>query len=216
MEVISLLVDWMLHLDEHLAELVTTVGPTATVLILCGIVFAETGLVITPFLPGDSLLFATGAIAAATGTLDFMTLFVGLSAAAILGDAVNFKLGQLFGARAAAGGLPLVQRRHIERTEAFFARHGGKTIVLARFVPIVRTYAPFVAGAGSMSYARFATFNVLGGVGWVGSMLGAGYLFGGIPVVRDNFGVVVIGIIVASLLPVLYAAWRDRAARAAT
>ncbi|MGQ0539025.1 MAG: DedA family protein [Gemmatimonadaceae bacterium] len=210
MELIQTFSDYVLHLDKHLAALVQTWGAW-TYVVLAVIIFCETGLVITPILPGDSLLFATGALAAATGALDVGGLFVLLSASAILGDAVNYWAGTIFGERAAAGRLPLVRKSHIDTTHAFFARHGGKTIILARFVPIVRTFAPFVAGAGTMRYARFAAYNVLGGVLWVGSMLFAGFFFGNVPIVRENFSLVVLAIIFLSILPGVVAVLQERA-----
>lgn len=210
MDLLHTLADYVLHLDTHLATLVQWAGPW-TYIVLAGIIFAETGLVVTPFLPGDSLLFATGALAAATGTLNIGVLLALLIVCAIVGDALNYWFGTVFGARAAAGQLPLVKRAHIEMTQGFFERHGGKTIFLARFVPIVRTFAPFVAGAGSMSYARFAGYNVAGGIVWVGTMLLAGYFFGNLPVVKENFSLVVIAIIVLSVIPGIVAVLQERA-----
>ncbi len=211
MEILQTAIDYIIHLDTHLAALVVSAGAW-TYVILALIIFAETGLVITPFLPGDSLLFATGAIAAAS-TLNVAILLPLLIACAILGDAVNYWAGTVFGARAAAGQLPLVKKSHIERTHEFFARHGGKTIFLARFVPIIRTFAPFVAGAGAMSYRRFAAYNVVGGIVWVSSMLLAGYFFGNLPIVRDNFSLVVLAIIVLSLIPGIVAVVQERGRR---
>ncbi|MCC6773556.1 MAG: DedA family protein [Gemmatimonadaceae bacterium] len=209
MDLIQTFIDYVLHLDAHLATLVNWAG-VWTYVVLALIIFAETGLVITPFLPGDSLLFATGALAAATGSLSIGVLFVLLAACAIVGDAVNYWLGSKLGAQAAAGRLPFVRREHIERTHGFYERHGGKTIILARFVPIIRTFAPFVAGAGTMSYRRFAMYNVSGGIVWVGSMLFAGYFFGNIPVVKDNFSLVVLAIIILSIIPGVVAVWQER------
>ena len=209
MDLIHTFVDYVLHLDSHLATLVNWAG-VWTYVVLALIIFAETGLVITPFLPGDSLLFATGALAAATGSLSIGVLFVLLATCAIVGDAVNYWLGSKLGAQAAAGRLPFVRREHIERTHGFYERHGGKTIILARFVPIIRTFAPFVAGAGTMSYRRFAMYNVSGGIVWVGSMLFAGYFFGNIPVVKDNFSLVVLAIIILSIIPGVVAVWQER------
>jgi membrane-associated protein len=178
--------------------------------ILAVIIFAETGLVVTPILPGDSLLFATGAIAASS-TLNIWILLPLLTVCAILGDAVNYWLGTIFGERAAAGKLPLVKKAHIDRTHEFFVRHGGKTIFLARFVPIIRTFAPFVAGAGAMPYSRFAMYNVVGGIVWVGSMTLAGFFFGNLPVVKENFSLVIIAIIILSLIPGVVAVIQERA-----
>jgi membrane-associated protein len=209
MEFIQTAIEYILHLDTHLETLVQWAGPW-TYVILALIIFCETGLVVTPFLPGDSLLFATGALAAATSSLNIALLFVLLTICAIAGDAVNYILGTIFGERASAGRLPLVRKAHIDRTHAFFMRHGGKTIFLARFVPIVRTFAPFVAGAGAMTYRRFAAYNVVGGVVWVGSMLFSGYFFGNLPFVRDNFSAVILGIIFVSILPGIVAVLQER------
>lgn len=209
MEFLKTAIDYVLHLDTHLEALVQWAGPW-TYVILALIIFCETGLVVTPFLPGDSLLFATGALAAATSSLSITALFVLLTVCAIAGDAVNYILGSIFGERASAGRLPLVRKAHIDRTHAFFMRHGGKTIFLARFVPIVRTFAPFVAGAGAMTYRRFAAYNVVGGIVWVGSMLFAGYFFGNLPFVRENFSVVILGIIFVSIVPGIVAVLQER------
>jgi membrane-associated protein len=199
MDRIQGLAGMFLHLDVHLGAMVQQYGAGAYALLLL-IVFAETGLVVTPFLPGDSLLFAAGALAA-TGALELGALLVGLTAAAIVGDAVNYAVGARVGLRVFRDDARVLKTAHLERTRHFFDRYGGKTIVLARFVPIVRTYAPFVAGACRMSYRRFALFNVSGGIVWVFSLTLAGYLFGNLPLVRDNFGVVVIAIVLVSLLP---------------
>lgn len=209
MELIQTLIDYVLHLDTHLATLVANAG-VWTYVILALIIFAETGLVITPFLPGDSLLFATGAIAAAS-TLNIAILLPLLMLCAIAGDAVNYWAGSVFGERAAAGKLPLVKKAHIDRTHEFFERHGGKTIFLARFVPIIRTFAPFVAGAGAMTYGRFAMYNVVGGIVWVSSMMLAGFFFGNLPIVRDNFSLVIIAIIILSIIPGVVAVMQERA-----
>jgi membrane-associated protein len=209
MEFFQTALDYILHLDTHLEALVLWAGPW-TYVILALIIFCETGLVVTPFLPGDSLLFATGALAATAAGLDVGILFVLLTVCAIAGDAVNYWAGTIFGERAAAGRLPLVRKAHIDRTHAFFERHGGKTIFLARFVPIVRTFAPFVAGAGAMTYRRFAAYNVVGGIVWVGSMLFAGFFFGNLPFVRDNFSVVILAIIFLSIIPGIVAVFQER------
>ncbi len=210
MDLVRTFIDYVLHLDVHLAALVDAAG-VWTYAALAAIVFAETGLVVLPLLPGDSLLFAAGALAAAS-SLNLGTLFVTLSICAIVGDAVNYWVGSKIGARAAAGGIPYVKKEYIERTHAFYERHGGKTIIMARFVPIIRTFAPFVAGAGSMTYKRFAAYNVIGGVAWVASMLLAGYFFGNIPIVRKNFSLVVLGIIGISLIPAIVGVWQERSA----
>jgi membrane-associated protein len=195
------LAEFILHIDRHLIELTTEYGAW-TYAILFLIVFCETGLVVTPFLPGDSLLFAAGALAAGSGGLNPIVVLVLLTAAAILGDSVNYAIGSIVGTRVFDGRYRVLKREYLERTNEFYAKYGGKTIVLARFVPIVRTYAPFVAGAASMAYSRFVFFNVTGGVAWVGIFVLGGYLFGNIPVVRDNFGLVVIVIILLSVTPI--------------
>jgi membrane-associated protein len=195
------LIDLFLHLDVHLAELVGRYGVWVYGL-LFAIIFAETGLVVTPFLPGDSLLFAAGAMAA-TGALDVRLLFLLLAGAAILGNTVNYSIGHFIGPRVfrADQTHPLLNRQHLDRAHAFFEKYGGMAVVLTRFVPIIRTFVPFVAGAGAMRYAAFALFNVIGGVLWVGICLGAGYAFGNVPVVKNNFSLVAIGIVAVSLIP---------------
>ena len=208
------LVDLVLHVDEHLAALATAYGPWVYGL-LFAIVFAETGLVVTPILPGDSLLFAAGALAGA-GILNPVVVATLLVAAAILGDAVNYSVGRAIGPRVFTATDTnsrlhrLLNREHLEQAHAFFERHGGKAIVLARFVPIVRTFVPFVAGAGSMSYPAFALYNVTGGIAWVLVCAGGGYLFGDLPVVKNNFSLVALGIIFVSVLPVVVQFLRTR------
>jgi membrane-associated protein len=203
----SELVDLLLHVDRYLLDIVTTYGVWIYA-VLFVIVFAETGLVVTPFLPGDSLLFAAGAIAA-TGALDVTTVFVLLFAAAVAGDAVNYSMGRAVGTRVIQRSKTdprwgrWVNPRHVERAHEFFERHGGKAIVLGRFMPIVRTFVPFVAGAAEMTYPSFAFYNVIGGLIWVGLCLGAGYVFGNVPVVKENFSVVALGIVFVSILPML-------------
>jgi membrane-associated protein len=208
------LIDLFLHLDVHLAEFVATYGVWVYA-VLFAIIFAETGLVVTPFLPGDSLLFAAGAIAS-TGAMDVRLIIVLLIAAAVLGDAVNYSVGRFFGpkifrAEDHTGTLhKLLNREHLDRAHAFFEKHGGKAIVLARFAPIVRTFVPFVAGAASMSYPAFAFYNVTGAIAWVGICVGAGWLFGEIPVVKENFSIVALGIVAVSLLPIVLEWWKQR------
>lgn len=199
MELIQSLVDFVLHVDDHLTTIVRDYGGW-TYGILFLIIFLETGLVVTPFLPGDSLLFATGALAA-RGDLRVVELFFLLTVAAIIGDSLNYWIGSKVGERAFDGRFRFLKREHLERTQAFFAKYGGKTIVLARFIPIVRTYAPFVAGAGRMEYTRFIAFNVGGGIAWIGIFLFGGFFFGNMPVVQENFGLVVIAIIILSVAP---------------
>jgi membrane-associated protein len=210
MDAILSLVDFILHVDVHLAELIAQYGGW-TYGILTLIIFCETGLVVTPFLPGDSLLFAAGALAVTT-TLDVSVMFVLLTIAAVVGDAVNYAIGAWVGTKLFDGRIPYLRQEHLDRTHAFYERYGGKAIVIARFVPIVRTVAPFVAGAGRMTYARFAMYNIGGAILWIGSMLGAGYFFGNIPIIKANFGLVVIGIIVISIMPAVYEAVRGRRA----
>jgi membrane-associated protein len=209
MEFLRSLIDFVLHIDRHLGEIISQYG-TWTYIILAAIVFAETGLVVTPLLPGDSLLFAAGAFAA-LGSLDPWVLFLLLSAMAILGDTVNYFVGKWVGPRAFTGEFRWLKKAYMDRTHAFFERHGGKTIILARFVPIVRTFAPFVAGVGTMSYPRFLAYNVVGGVVWVGLFVWAGYFFGNLPVVRENFSVVILAIIAVSVLPMVVVGLQERA-----
>lgn len=200
-------IDVVLHLDAHLVELLQNYG-FWVYLILFTIVFAETGLVITPFLPGDSLLFAAGALAAVdtSGTLSAPLLSLTLVIAAVAGNTTNYHIGRWIGPAAFSGRIRFLKVEYLQRTEAFFLKHGSMTIVLSRFVPILRTCAPFVAGIGRMPYARFQAYNIGGGLAWVLSLTWAGYFFGNIPFVKENFGLVTIGIIVASLIPVVWVA----------
>jgi membrane-associated protein len=209
MEAVRYLTDFILHLDRHLAALIQDYG-LWTYLILFLIIFCETGLVVTPILPGDSLLFAVGTFAA-SGALDLGVILLLLSAAAIAGDTVNYAIGARVGPRIFhQEGVRLLNREYLDRTHRFYEQHGAKTIVIARFVPIIRTFAPFVAGLGRMSYARFITYNVVGGVGWIACLVLGGYAFGNIPVVRQNFSLVIVAIIVLSLLPGLIEVLRQR------
>jgi membrane-associated protein len=199
------LIDLLLHVDRYLLDLIATYGAWIYA-ILFVIVFAETGLVVTPFLPGDSLLFATGALAA-SGALDVWIGAVLIAIAAIAGDAVNYAIGRFAGLRIIelSGSDPRwgrwVNPAYIARAHEFFERHGGKAIVLGRFMPIVRTFVPFVAGVAEMSYPAFAFYNVTGALAWVGICVGAGYLFGNVPIIRDNFSLVALGIVIVSVLP---------------
>ena len=200
------LVDIFLHLDTHLTQFVATYGGWVYALLFL-IVFAETGLVVTPFLPGDSLLFAAGALAAAGG-LNVWAVIALLSVAAVLGDAVNYAAGRFVGPRVfsatdrSSGLHRLLNREHLQRTHAFFEKYGGKAVILGRFVPIVRTFVPFVAGAGAMTYARFAVYNVVGGLIWVGICTLAGYAFGTVPIVKNNFSLFALGIVFVSVIPI--------------
>jgi membrane-associated protein len=207
MELIAWLIDFILHLDKHLVELLRDFGPWIY-LILFLIIFSETGLVVTPFLPGDSLLFAAGALAAidSSNTLTAPMLSLVFAVAAILGNTTNYHIGKWIGPRAFSGNVRFLKVEYLQRTEAFFLKHGAMTIVLSRFVPILRTCAPFVAGAGRMPYGRFQAYNVAGGLGWVLSLTWAGYFIGNIPIIKDNFGVVTIIIIAVSLVPIAWAA----------
>jgi len=216
MDLVHWFVDFFLHLDKHLAQVIYTYG-TWTYGLLFLIVFLETGLVVTPFLPGDSLLFAAGSFAA-LGALDVSFLFVLLSVAAVLGDTLNYAIGKYLGPKVFH--FPrsrFFNPEHLRRTHDFYERHGAKTIVIARFVPIVRTFAPFVAGIGAMSYPRFLAYNVFGGVLWVAVCVFAGYFFGNLPFVKQNFTLVILAIIVISILPAVLEFLRQRSqARRAT
>jgi membrane-associated protein len=208
MEWLKQFVDLFLHLDTHLSAVISQYG-TWTYLILFLIVFCETGLVVTPFLPGDSLLFAAGTFAA-LGDLDVWLMFVLLIIAAVVGDTVNYWVGAAIGPRAFQGRIRFLKREHLERTHAFYEKHGGKTIILARFIPIIRTFAPFVAGVGAMSYGKFFSYNVVGAVLWVVVLVLAGFFFGNIPVVRENFSLVILAIIGISVMPMVVEAVRAR------
>lgn len=203
MELLKQFIDIFLHLDAHLAEIIGEYG-TTTYLILALVIFAETGLVVTPFLPGDSLLFAAGALAGSTGVLSPHVLFILLTVAGIVGDTVNYHVGKYIGPRVFNERMRFLKHEHLVRTQQFYERHGGKTIIFARFVPIIRTFAPFVAGVGTMSYSRFLAYNVIGAIAWVGSFTYMGYYFGNHPLVKKNFTFVVLAIIVISVLPAVY------------
>jgi len=204
MEFITKAADFFLHLDTHLNAMIQQYG-LWTYAILTLIVFCETGLVVTPFLPGDSLLFAAGALAALPDSpLRVAVLFLLLTGAAIAGDTVNYWIGNKIGPRAFEGHVKFLNKKHLERTHEFYEKYGGKAIIIARFVPIVRTFAPFVAGIGSMNYGRFIAYNVIGGLLWVSICLFGGYFFGNLPFVKENFSVVVLAIIIISILPGVY------------
>ncbi len=195
--------DFVLHLDKYLSALIDLFGPF-TYLILFGIVFAETGLVVAPFLPGDSLLFAAGALAG-LGYLNVFVLYVSLLVAAILGDSLNYWIGNKIGPRVfARENSKIFKKEYLEKTREFYEKHGGKTIILARFIPLIRTFAPFVAGVGKMDYKVFITYNIVGAILWVTSFVFAGYFFGALPFMQENFHYAVVIVIALSLIPVAY------------
>jgi membrane-associated protein len=201
-------VDWFLHLDKHLEEVVQQYHAIAYFM-LFAVVFCETGLVVTPFLPGDSLLFAAGALGA-KGWFNVNLLFLLLTAAAILGDTVNYWIGAIIGPKAFTGRYRFLRKEYLDRTHRFYERHGGKTIILARFVPIIRTFAPFVAGIGAMNYTRFLIYNVVGGIAWVAMFTYGGYFFGNLPWVKKNFSIIILAIIVISVMPLVIEFLRQR------
>ena len=209
MELLKEIIDVVLHLDKHLDSFVTQFGPWLYVILFL-IIFCETGLVVTPFLPGDSLLFAVGALTARPDGLNVWIILVALTVAAIAGDTVNYWIGYFLGEKLQKKYPRLIKPEHIQRTHAFFERYGGKTIILARFVPIVRTFAPFVAGVGGMTYSRFMMFNVTGGVVWVVLLVLTGHFFGNLTIVRENFSLAVLAIIFLSLLPAVFEYLRAR------
>ena len=208
MDWIHFFLDVFLHLNKHLGVVIQDYG-TWTYAILFAIIFCETGLVVTPFLPGDSLLFAAGALAH-SGELNPMWLFVVLSAAAIAGDTVNYWIGAIIGPRAFSGNIRFLKKEHLERTHRFYEKYGGKTIIIARFVPIVRTFAPFVAGIGAMNYARFIVFNIVGGVAWVALFVFGGYGLADIEPFKSHFSLVIVAIIVISVMPMAIEYLRTR------
>ncbi len=213
MEPLTFLIEFVIHLDQYINFLIATFGAW-TYLILFAVVFCETGFVVTPFLPGDSLLFAAGAFAA-TGTLDMVVLFVSLSLAAIAGDTVNYWMGHYAGPKIfTKRDVRFMNREHLDRAHRFFEKYGGKTIVLARFLPVIRTFAPFVAGIGAMNYRRFIVYNVAGAVAWVAIFLSGGFLFGNIPAVKENFALVILAIMLVSFVPV-FAGLAHRALKSA-
>jgi len=200
-EVIRIIIDFVLHIDQHLSEIIRDYR-VWTYLILFIIIFAETGFVVTPFLPGDSLLFAAGALIGIGDTgLNIYLLAVLLFIAAVAGDTLNYEIGKHYGIKAFSGKIPFLKQEYLTKTQDFFVKHGGKTIIYARFVPIVRTFAPFVAGIGEMNYKRFASFNVVGAFLWIVIFLFLGYFFGNIPIIQKNFSLVILAIIIISVLP---------------
>ncbi len=211
MDFILYLIDLFLHLDVYLQEVIQNYGTWVYALLFL-IIFMETGFVVTPFLPGDSLLFAAGTFAA-LGSLNLWLVFGLLFFAAMLGDTINYMIGHYLGAWILAKDTRFLKQKHLEKTHQFFEKHGGKTIVLARFVPIIRTFAPFVAGLGAMHYSRFISYNILGAFLWTSLFIFSGYFFGNIPVVKNNFEVVIVGIILISVIPMGYEAIRTRMRR---
>ncbi len=208
MEIVKELISFILHIDVHLGELISNYGGLVYGILFL-IIFVETGVVIMPFLPGDSLIFAAGAFAA-LGSLNPLIVFALLAFAAVLGDTANYWIGHFFGQKIIANPRIPLNQAHIDKTNAFFAKHGGKTIFLARFVPIVRTFAPFVAGIGKMEYKKFISYNIFGGIVWVGLFTFVGYFFGNMPFVKHNFTLVILAIIVLSLVPMFYHFIQDR------
>ncbi|HBX68112.1 MAG TPA: DedA family protein [Chloroflexi bacterium] len=202
MEIIRNLIDLFLHLDVYLADIISQYG-TWTYALLFLVIFMETGFVVTPFLPGDSLIFAAGSFAA-LGVLKPWVLALLLCTAAILGDTLNYWIGHFIGPKAFSGNVRFLKKEYLDRTRAFFEKHGGKTIILARFVPIVRTFAPFVAGVGAMTYGKFIAYNVIGGILWVNLFLWLGYFFGNLEIVKNNFEIVILAIIFISVLPMVF------------
>lgn len=210
MEILSTFIDIVLHLDVHLQQLLADYG-TWIYLILFAIIFCETGLVVTPFLPGDSLLFVAGTLAAGGG-MDVHTLFAVLAAASILGDNTNYWIGRYAGPRIfSRKGSLLFNPAHLERTSRFYEKYGGKTVMIARFVPIVRTFAPFVAGIGRMFYPKFVAYSIAGAFAWIGSLTYAGYFFGNLPIIRNNLSVVIVAIVLLSIMPGVIEYLRARA-----
>ncbi len=201
MAVISQVLDFLIHIDKYVGLILQNYGPFAYIVLFL-IIFLETGLVITPFLPGDSLVFVAGSFAA-SGALNILFLFFLLAFAAVAGDSVNYWIGSFFGEKVFAKSI-FFKKEYLEKTKAFYMKHGGKTIILARFIPLIRTFAPFVAGVGKMNYTRFLSFNVVGGIIWVALFAFGGYFFGAIPFVQDNLGWLVWVIVLSSLVPVIY------------
>ncbi|MBK5285455.1 MAG: DedA family protein [Bacteroidia bacterium] len=210
MDFFSGIIDFVLHIDKHLVEL-TTEYHKLTYLILFLIVFCETGLVVTPFLPGDSLLFAAGSIAALDSSpLNVFVLALIFFVAAFLGDNTNFFIGKFIGQKVYDKNYKLIKKEYLNRTHSFYQKHGGKTVILARFIPIIRSFAPFVAGVGSMQYARFILFSMLASLLWIGIFLTAGYQFGQLEIIKNNFSLVTMGIILISVLPIIIGFIRSR------
>ena len=211
-EILLNIFNFFMHIDHHLAEVIADYG-VWVYLILFVIIFCETGLVVTPFLPGDSLLFAAGALSAASG-LHIGLLWIVLVSAAILGNSANYAIGTLLASRILGGEhILFVKKEYLERTQEFYEKHGGKTLILTRFMPILRTFAPFLAGVGKMAYLRFQSYNIAGGIVWVTAFVMGGYFFGNIPVIKKNFSMMILIIIVVSLLPAVIEFWKHRSAK---
>lgn len=211
MEYLECLIDLFLHLDKHLNEIILQYG-ALTYLILFLVIFAETGFVFTPFLPGDSLLFAAGTFAA-IGSFNVHILFLLLSTAAIIGDSVNYWVGQYIGLKLFERKSRFLKKEYLDRTHKFYEKHGGKTIILARFIPIVRTFAPFVAGIGAMTYSKFLAYNIIGGILWCAIFIYGGYFFGNLSFVKNNFSFVIVAIILISVLPMLIEYLKHRSSK---
>lgn len=214
MEFLKYLIDLFLHLDKHLNEIILQYG-AVTYGILFLVIFAETGFVFTPFLPGDSLLFAAGTFAA-IGSFNVHFLFLILSLAAIIGDSVNYWIGHYIGMKLFEKNNRFLKKEYLERTHKFYEKHGGKTIILARFIPIIRTFAPFVAGVGAMTYTKFIAFNIIGGVIWCAAFIYGGYFFGNLSFVKNNFSFVIMAIIIISVLPIFIEYFRQRLSKSKT
>ena len=208
---IRTIIEYILHLDKYLGQIIQAYH-TWTYLFMFFIIFMETGFVVTPFLPGDSLLFAAGTLAGLGQYLNIGILFVIFSAAAIAGDTANYWIGHYIGPRAFSGNIRFLKKEYLDRTHAFYEKHGGKTIIIARFIPIIRTFAPFVAGIGAMTYPKFIAYNVIGGIAWVALFLFGGYYFGKLPIIQQNFSFVLLAIIFISALPAIYEIIRSRQA----
>jgi membrane-associated protein len=208
MEILAYIIDIFVHLDVHLSELIAMFGPM-TYVILFLVIFCETGLVVTPFLPGDSLLFVVGAFAA-KGDFDVALIFALLSVAAVAGNMVNYHIGRYLGPRVFKGEMRFLKKEYLDRTHAFYEKHGAKTIVIARFLPIIRTFAPFVAGIGKMEYKRFVVYNLIGCLAWLGAFILGGYFFGNLPIVKKNLTIVILAIIIISIVPSVIEVLRQR------
>jgi membrane-associated protein len=210
---LNYLIDLILHLDTHLNVIISQHSILAYIL-LFALIFCETGFVVTPFLPGDSLIFATAALAAGGSPISIPFAIMIFIAAAVCGDTVNYQVGHFLRNRVERRQhIPFVKLEHIDRTHAFFQRHGGKTIVIARFIPIIRTFAPFVAGVGTMPYRRFIGYNIIGGISWVGALFTIGYFFGNLPIIKSHFSLILVAIILISVLPAVFALFKNRAVK---